>query len=252
MINYQEIIIELEKLTKQKCNIFTLLHYCSNGYLDIFIKKEFDICKVRETGFKGDDDYYVIEIEDNYNDYLRVDMERVDTLKLSTVLIKNDESIEIHSVMKKGYLSNYVLLKTPIYQITNRKIKEFHALKDCKEIELSLIVAEVGLGQDFTKEDFLFDQEQILNIPLSHPAQNRDHPFFAPELGFAMNIWEQLYVKEKGVFLGGVTRLERIDKLIKEFEIETTKAKSGLSNLSRFKDRMNAVVNPSAKVKISK
>lgn len=243
MINYAEAIAELQKLTKQKCNEFTLLHYVSNGYLDIFIRGKYDICEVFAQGFKVNGDYLARKIETEYKGYLKVGIEPTNTRELCNALVDESIPIEIVLVMKCGKVGEYVLLKSKINENTHTVVKKFHEIKDHESIELALVVAELGVGKKFTRGDFLFDEDQIKSIPSFHQAQNKENKFYAPELGLAIELWEKMYLIEKGELPSGKTRSTYIDWQLDKQEIEA-------SGLKRLKERMRAILNPNPKAKI--
>lgn len=243
MINYLEAIAAIQKLTKQKCNEFTLMHYVSNGYLDIFIRAKYDICQVSLIGYQADADYFADSIENDYEDYLKVDIGSISTRELCSVLMTENTPIEIISVMKCGKVGEYVLLKSKVNEDTHTVVKEFHAIRDHESIELAFVVAELGIGKEFVRGNFLFDEDQIKSIPSFHQAQNKENKFYAPELGLAIELWEKMYLNEKGELPSGKTRSIYIDWQLDKQEIEA-------SGLKRLKERMRAILNPNPKAKI--
>ena len=73
--------------------------------------------------------------------------------------------------------------------------------------------------------------------------QNKENKFYAPELGLAIELWEKMYLIEKGELPSGKTRSTYIDWQLDKQEIEA-------SGLKRLKERMRAILNPNPKAKI--
>lgn len=179
MINYSEAISTLSELTKQKCNHFTLLHYISNGYLDVFIKGNFDICWVTSNGYQVDEEYLCHKIDKGYMSYLKIDNEDIELNMLNECLLNDERSLEIISVNKIGSDTKWILTKNPLNGSTHPLVKELSELSTPEPIELAFIVSELGTGQHFSRNDILFDFDQIKKLkPIISALRPQDVKIF--------------------------------------------------------------------------
>lgn len=242
MLNFADAIESISKVTRQKCDIFTLMHYISNGYLDVFIKGEYDLCYITQNPPFGDELYDADSIEYGYKSDLAIHLEHKS--EILEALLDEEYLIPVVGVKKRDKPFEYVLLQK------GDDHTKFALFKANDSIDLQSLREALGFryGCEFSRIDFRFDEKQIEKLPYAHPAQNVNGEFYAPELALALRIWEKTYVEEKGVFAKGVTREKRVHELIKEANVEDVKTGSNLNN---FKARITAIVNPKENIKIN-
>lgn len=170
MVNFLDAITEIGKATKQTSNEFTILHYISNGYLDVLIK--FDskyknhFLQVSQLG--GDDEYFVLGIENDDQKIYKVGIDSLNLNELLNCFQKINGNIKIASTT--GYMrgsSQYVILDKPFKSLDCSTIS-----KD--PIELAKVLNSFNLGLGINVLDLLFDLKQIKNIPSPVRKPNTD------------------------------------------------------------------------------
>ena len=160
-------ITEIGKATKQTSNEFTILHYISNGYLDVLIEYSSGwkgcVLQVSPSGYL--DEYCVIGMEHEECKLYRVSMDLVQLNHLLSCFQNKKGMVKLTSgINHMGKVCNYVFLEKPFKCITNSETS-----KDL--IELPEVLRSVNLGLELNVLDLLFDLQQIKNIssPIRKP-----------------------------------------------------------------------------------
>lgn len=263
-------IEKIEKLTKQKCNFYTLLHYVSNGYMSVYFNYQGELYEksynaILETNYR-EDDFTIIETE-YFSGKLKLDQQDAVTA-LKTIFL-NEKKYLVKNVFKVNAKSIFCPLingkhKPPLSKCREEVIALLELLieqgeidsedlfnKHCSEVDISQIHRNVYL----VASDILFTLDEIESIPLSHHALNSNGKFYAPELGLALELWEEIYIKMNGVFPEGENLEKVISDLLGNYEITSTKLKSlkaETNEMGRFKDRLKVFLNLNGKNKIKK
>jgi hypothetical protein len=269
-VNVDSAIEKIEDLTKQKCNFYTLLHYVSNGYMNVY----FNYCgELYEKSYRA-----ILERNYSEEDFTIVGTECfLGKLKLShhegvralNTILLNNENYLVGNVFKgdderifhplkdgnhkpdvsKSHEEVIALLELLIEQGEIDSSELF--LKHCSQVNLSQINKNVYL----IDSSILFKLEEIESIPLSHHALNSNGTFYASELGLALELWEEIYLKKGGVFPEGKNLEKVINELLENYEITSTKLKSlkaDTDETGRLKARLKVLLNLSGKNKIKK
>lgn len=157
LVNFLDAITEIGKATKQTSNEFTILHYISNGYLDVLIKLNSkyknQFLQVSQLG--DDDEYFVLGIEYDDQKIYKVDTDSINLNELLNCFQNIKGKIQVTSV--KSYPKEtfeYVLLDEPYND-------DFSG----NPIELAEVLNSTNLGLDLSVLELLFDLQQIKNIP---------------------------------------------------------------------------------------
>lgn len=269
-VNGDSAIEKIEDLTKQKCNFYTLLHYVSNGYMNVY----FNYCgELYEKSYRA-----ILEVNHSEEDFTIVRTESfIGKLKLSlydgvralnTIFLKDEKylvgniykenSTRIFRPLNDGYhkpnvsKSNEDVIALLVLLIEQGEIDPTELVfKHCSEVNMSKINRNVYL----IASDILFKLDEIDSIPLSHHALNSNGKFYAPELGLALELWEEIYLKMNGVFPKGKNLENVINELLENYEITSTKLKSlkaDTDETGRLKARLKVFLNLSGKNKIKK
>lgn len=269
-VNVDSAIEKIEDLTKQKCNFYTLLHYVSNGYMSVY----FNYCgELYEKSYRA-----ILEVNHSEEDFTIVRTESfMGKLKLSlydgvralNTIFLQDEKYLVGNIYKENSTSIFRPLNDGYHKPdVSKRREEVIAL-----LELLMEQGEIDSTELFNKHssqvninllnrnvyliasDILFKLEEIERIPLSHHALNSSGKFYAPELGLALELWEEIYLKKAGVFQEGKNLEKVINELLENYEITSTKLKSlkaDTDETGRLKARLKVLLNLSGKNKIKK
>lgn len=269
-VNVDSAIEKIEDLTKQKCNFYTLLHYVSNGYMNVY----FNYCgelyeksyrAILETNY-SEEDFTIVGTECFLGKLKLGHHEGVRALK--TIFLQDDKYL-VGNIFKENSTSTFRPLNDGYHKPDVSKSREEVIallellieqgeidsseifLKHCSQVNLSQINRNVYL----IASDILFKLEEIESIPLSHHALNSKGKFYASELGLALELWEEIYLKKGGVFPEGKNLEKVINELLENYEITSTKLKSlkaDTDETGRLKARLKVLLNLSGKNKIKK
>lgn len=269
-VSVDSAIEKIEDLTKQKCNFYTLLHYVSNGYMNVYFNYRGELYEksyqaILEVNYSEEDftiigtEYFSGKLKLSNQDAVRA---------LRTILLHNEKYL-VGNVFKENGKSIFCPLKDGNHKPDlSKSHEEVIALlellieqgeiyyselfnKHCSQIGISQINRNVYL----IASDILFKVDEIERIPLSHHALNSNGKFYAPELGLALELWEEIYLKMNGVFPEGKNLENVINELLENYEITSTKLKSLKANTDetgRLKARLKVFLNLSGKNKIKK
>ena len=270
-ININQAIEMISNLTKQKCNIFTLIHYISNGYLNIYFDYSGELYRknynaILQKNFL-ETDFTIINTED-YCGQLK--LRECDLSEAIEIILLKNENYLVQSINKESGSGIYHALLDGKHQppkaIDN---EEFNALLDmlletgeldptdivmkhCSQVDFNTIDRKVYLN----KSNILINSNEISSFPLSHHALNRNGKFYASELGLALELWEEIYLNRQGVFPEGINLEKIINKLLEEnYEIKSSNLKSMKSKTDetgRLKERLRVALNLIGKNKITK
>ena len=269
-VSVDSAIEKIENLTKQKCNCYTLLHYVSNGYMNVYFNYQGELY---EKSYKA-----ILEANYSEKDFTiigtkyfsgKLKLGHQDAIKaLRTILLDNEKYLVLN-VLKENSKSIFRALKDGNHKPDLSKSREeVIALlellieqgeidsnelfnKHCSEIAISKINRSVHL----VASDILLNSNEIERIPLSHHALNPDGKFYAPELGLALELWEEIYLTMKGTFPEGKNLEKVINELLENYEITSSKLKSlkaDTEETGRLKARLKVFLNLSGKNKIKK
>lgn len=157
LVNFLDAVAEIGKATKQNSSEFTILHYISNGYLDVLVefnsKYEGQVLQVSQLGY--DDEYCVVEIEHEKQKLYKIDMTSINLNQLLNCFQNINGKIKVTSV--KSYPKEtfeYVLLD-----------QSYNGGFSGNPIELAEVLNSTNLGLDLSALELLFDLKQIKNIP---------------------------------------------------------------------------------------
>lgn len=269
-ININQAIEVISNLTKQKCNIFTLIHYFSNGYLSIYFDYSGELYRknynaILQKNFV-ETDFTIIKTEDYCG---KLKLRGCDLSEAIEIILLKNENYLVKSVNKESGSGIYHALLDDNHQppkaIDN---EEFNALLDmlletgefdpkdivmkhCSQVDFNAIDRKVYLN----KSNILINSNEINNFPLSHHALNRNGKFYAPELGLALELWEEIYLNQKGILKEGQNLQTTIDALLENYEISSSKLlskKAENDETGRLKSRLKVMLNLTAKNKSTK
>lgn len=269
-VGVDSVIEKIEKLTKQKCNIYTLLHYVSNGYMSIYFNYQGELYEksykaILESNY-NEEDFTIIGTE-YYSGKLKLGHQDA-VSALRTIFLENKKYLVLN-VFKENNKSVFRALKDGNYKpdLSNSH-EELIALlellieqgeidsnelfnKHCSQVAISKINRSVHI----VASDILFKFKEIERIPLSHHALNPDGKFYAPELGLALELWEEIYLKMNGIFPVSKNLEKVINELLENYQITSTQIKSlkaDTDETGRLKARLKVFLNLSGKNKIKK
>ena len=240
-VNVDSAIEKIEDLTKQKCNFYTLLHYVSNGYMNVYFNYQGELYEksykaILESNYSEDDftilgtEYFLGKLKFGHQDAVEI---------LKTVLLNNEKYLvgnafkendkRIFHPLKDGkHKPDVSKSHEDVIALLELLIEQGEidpselVLKHCSEVNMSEINRNVYL----IASDILFKLEELDSIPLSHHALNSDGKFYAFELGLALELWEEIYLRKGGVFPEGKNLEQVINELLENYEITSTKLKS--------------------------
>ena len=157
LVNFLDAITEIGKASKQNSNEFTILHYISNGYLDVLIKFDSKYKKqfLQVSQLGADDEYFVLGIEHDYHKIYKVDTDSINLNELLNCFQNIKGNIQVASV--KSYPKEtfeYVLLD-----------QSYNDDFSSNPIELAEVLNCTNLGLDLNVLELFFDLQQIKNIP---------------------------------------------------------------------------------------
>ncbi|HCO04538.1 hypothetical protein [Acinetobacter radioresistens] len=157
LVNFLDAITEIGKATKQNSNEFTILHYISNGYLDVLIKFDSKYKKqfLQVSQLGADDEYFVLGIEHDDHKIYKVDTDSINLNELLNCFRNIKGNIQVASV--KSYPKEtfeYVLLD-----------QSYNDDFSGNPIELAEVLNSTNLGLDLNVLELFFDLQQIKNIP---------------------------------------------------------------------------------------
>jgi len=169
LVNFLDAITEIGKATKQTSNEFTILHYISNGYLDVLIKfdSKYKNQFLQVSRLGCDDEYFVLGIEHDDQKIYKVGTDSINLNELLNCFQKINGNITVTSTT--GYMkdsSEYVILDKPFKSLDNSSTIE------SDPIELAEVLNSVNLGLEINVLDLFFDLQQIKNIPLPFRKPN--------------------------------------------------------------------------------
>lgn len=266
-LNYEEAIKYLKKITLQNSNEFTLMHFISNGYLNAYLDYDGELCsKMYDALSTGADDFTIYSTE-LYTGYLILNSE--EHLSILNQILIDDKTVEIVNFAKISDSKIY----SPLVDGTHinyggLSMEDVEAYIDmieaCGEtVQKDIIgmrsqelnIKEIFLKKLINKKDLLFKIQEMNNIPLSHHALNRDGGFYAPELGLALELWEEIYLNQKGIFNDGQNLQTTINTLLEKYEISSSKLlskKADSDETGRLKSRLKVMLNLAAKNRSTK
>lgn len=264
-------IEKIEGLTKQKCNFYTLLHYVSNGYVDLYFNYQGELYEksykaILETNY-SEEDFIIISTE-YYSGKLKLGKQ--DAVNALRTIMLDKKKYLVQNVFKENSKSIFRALKEGNHKPDLSKSREeVIALlellieqgeidstelfnKHCSQVDINQINRNVYL----MASEILFKMGEIESIPLSHHALNRNGKFYASELGLALELWEEIYLNMQGVFPEGSNLEKIINELLEEnYEIKSSNLKSIKSKTDetgRLKERLRVALNLIGKNKITK
>lgn len=163
LVNFLDAIVEIGKVTKHKSNEFSILHYISNGYLDILVefnpKFESQLLQISSLGNEDENGYFVVGIENEKRRPYKIDISSINLNQLLVCL--QNKSGEVKLVTATNGINDtikYVFLDKPVKSFDNNDLFR-------NPIELSEISNNASLGLEFNVLELLFDLKQIKKIP---------------------------------------------------------------------------------------
>ena len=266
-LNYEETIKYLKNVTRQNSNGFTLMHFLSNGYLNAYLNYEGELCsKMYDVLSNGIDDFTIYSTELyagylilNNKEHLKVlNQVLIDDKAANIVNFYKPSDCKIYSPLVAGTHVNYGGLSMKdleayidMIEACGETVQKDITGMRSEKLDLKTIIRNLRVN----KKDLLFKIEEINSIPLSHHALNRDGEFYSSELGLALELWEEIYLKRKGVFEEEQNLEKAINELLKNYEITSTKLRSikvETEETGRLKARLKVLLNLSGKNKIRK
>lgn len=269
-VNVDSAIEKIEDLTKQKCDSYTLLHYVSNGYIDVYFNYRGELYEkiykaILEVNYSEEDftiigtEYFSGKLKLGHQDAVRA---------LRTILLQ-DEKYLVGNVFKENGKSIFRPLKDGNHKPDLSKSSEelialLELLIEQGEIDSSELfnkhcsqasISEINRNMYLTASDIFFKVDDIEKIPLSHHALNPNGKFYVPELAVALEMWEELYLNRKGVLKENYNLEQTIAEMLESYEVTSSKLKSikaETDETGRLKARLKVLLNVSGKNKIKK
>lgn len=149
-INYESALRSIEESTKQLCNHFTVLHYITNGYLNLYFKYSGELYKKSYNSIVSEkfdeNDFTIMNTEKVNNLFLQIKMSSLIDEQLYQIF-NNEQKIKVGNVHKLDGAETYHLLQDDNHVNVNFYDEELFnsyidMLLECHELSEKLIALD--------------------------------------------------------------------------------------------------------------
>lgn len=211
-LNYQSALHSIEEHTKQTCNNFTILHYLTNNYLNLYFQYTGELYQksYKSIVFErfDENDFTIISTEKVINSFLRIKLSSLDDKKLYQVFNEN-KKLKVGNVHKLRGTETYHLLLDNYHTyddfydedlfntyidmlLENEELPEKLMMMDSKGKELT----EFNRYEFLDLDDLYFSSEEIEELTIGIRQDHRSNIYKNRDQDLANQVLIQFFAQQ--------------------------------------------------------
>jgi len=211
-LNYESALYAIEEHTKQTCNSFTVLHYITNGYLNLYFHYTGELYRKLYKSIVSEEfeenDFTITSTDKVINSFLRIKLSSLDNKKLYQVFNENEKlkvgnvhtlrSTETYHLLQDNYHINVDFYDEDLFNtyidmlLENEELPDNLLMMDSKGRELT----QFNRYEFLDLNDLYFSSEEIEELVIGIKQDHRSNLYTNRDRDLANQVLIQFFAQQ--------------------------------------------------------